>query len=91
MGHEYPVPGGADIITIAGVRCHPLDPSSDPTGAPSSRDHGISCKTICDCTVPFDQKARFKRARFLDVDPENGRKVQIARKVSDKNKNTRRE
>lgn len=62
--------GDADIITISGVRCHPLDPSSDPTCSPSIRDHGISCKTIFDCTVPFDQKARFKRARFLDVDPE---------------------
>ena len=62
--------GDADIITISGVRCHPLDPSSDPTCSLSIRDHGISCKTIFDCTVPFDQKARFKRARFLDVDPE---------------------
>lgn len=62
--------GDADIITIPGVRCHPLDPSSDPACSSSIRDHGISCKTIFDCTVPFDQKARFKRARFLDVDPE---------------------
>ena len=62
--------GDADIITIPGVRCHPLDPSGDPACSSSIRDHGISCKTIFDCTVPFDQKARFKRARFLDVDPE---------------------
>ena len=62
--------GDADIITISGVRCHPLDPSSDPACSSSIRDHGISCKTIFDCTVPFDQKARFKRARFLDVAPE---------------------
>ena len=48
--------GDADIITIPGVRCHPLDPSNDPTCSPSIRDHGIACKTIFDCTVPHDQK-----------------------------------
>lgn len=61
--------GDADIITIPGVRCHPLDPSNDPTFSKSIRDHGIACKTIIDCTVPFDQKHRFVRARFMDVDP----------------------
>ena len=61
--------GDADIITIPGVRCHPLDPSADPTCDPSIRDHGISCKTIFDCTVPYDQKARFQRSKFKDVDP----------------------
>ncbi len=60
--------GDADIITIPGVRCHPLDPSNDPACDASIRDHGIACKTIFDCTVPFDQKQRFVRARFLDVD-----------------------
>lgn len=61
--------GDADIITIPGVRCHPLDPSCDPSCSPSIRDHGIACKTIFDCTVPFDQKKRFARARFMEVDP----------------------
>ncbi len=61
--------GDADIITIPGVRCHPLDPSNDPACSPSCRDHGIACKTIFDCTVPFDLKDRFHRARFLEVDP----------------------
>ena len=63
--------GDADIITIPGVRCHPLDPSNDPTCSPSIRDHGIACKTIFDCTVPFDQKDRFQRSRFMDVEPEH--------------------
>lgn len=58
-----------DIISIPGVRCHPLDPSNDPTMSPSIRDHGIACKTIFDCTVPYDQKHRFHRARFEEVDP----------------------
>lgn len=63
--------GDADIITIPGVRCHPLDPSNDPACSPSIRDHGIACKTIFDCTVPFDQKDQFVRARFMDVDPNH--------------------
>ena len=29
--------GDADIITIPGVRCHPLDPSNDPTCSSSIR------------------------------------------------------
>lgn len=62
--------GDRDIITIPGVRCHPLDPSNDPAYSPSIRDHGIACKTIYDCTVPYDLKDRFRRARFLEVDPE---------------------
>lgn len=63
--------GDVDVITIPGVRCHPLDPSNDPSFSPSIRDHGIACKTIFDCTIPFEQKERFKRARFMDVDPEH--------------------
>ena len=60
--------GDRDVITIPGVRCHPLDPSSNPTYAPSIRDIGISTKTIFDCTVPFDMKEHFERAPFLEVD-----------------------
>lgn len=58
-----------DLITIPGVRCHPLDPSNDPAMSPSIRDHGIACKAIFDCTVPFNQKDRFKRSSFKEVDP----------------------
>lgn len=63
--------GDIDIITIPGVRCHPLDPSEDPAysyknqGMPA----GVSCKTIFDCTVPFHLKERFTRAQFMEVDP----------------------
>lgn len=56
-----------DIVTIPGVRCHPLDPSNDPACSWSIRDHGIACKTIYDATVPFNQKARFQRAKFMEV------------------------
>ena len=62
--------GDADIITIPGVRCHPLDPSNHPSCSPGIRGQGIACKTIFDCTVPFSEKERFHRARFLDVDPK---------------------
>ena len=61
--------GDADAVTIPGVRCHQLDPSNDPAMSPSIRDHGIACKTIFDCTVPFSEKELFRRSRFLDVDP----------------------
>ena len=57
-----------DIVTIPGVRCHPLDPSNDPDCSWSIRDHGIACKTIYDATIPFNQKARFQRAKFMEVD-----------------------
>lgn len=57
-----------DIVTIPGVRCHPLDPSNDPACSWSIRDHGIACKTIYDATVPFNQKTRFQRAKFMEVD-----------------------
>lgn len=60
--------GNEDIITIPGVRCHPLDPSNDPAYSSSIRDHGIACKTIFDCTVPYGLKSRFVRARFKEVD-----------------------
>lgn len=63
--------GDAAIITIPGIRTHPLDPSNDPTMSPSIRDHGIACKTIFDCTVPYDQKDRFVRCQFKDVDPRH--------------------
>lgn len=69
--------GDADIITIPGVRCHPLDPSNDPSCSPGIRDHGIACKTIFDCTVPFDQKERFVRARFMETDPSRWLKQDI--------------
>lgn len=57
-----------DIVTIPGVRCHPLDPSNDPACSWSIRDHGIACKTIYDATIPFNQNARFQRAKFMEVD-----------------------
>ena len=58
-----------DMIPIPGVRCHPLDPSNDPSVSPSIRDHGIACKAIFDCTVPFTEKARFQRSKFKELDP----------------------
>lgn len=60
--------GDIDTIFIPGVRCHPLDPSQHPAYNPQLRDKGISCKVIFDCTVPFDQKDRFKRATFKEMD-----------------------
>ncbi len=60
--------GDVDTIFIPGVRCHPLDPSQDPAFSPSIRDHGITCKTIYDCTVPYALRHNFQRSQFMDVD-----------------------
>ena len=57
-----------DTIILPGVRCHPLDPSQRPGISPSILATGMSCKTIFDCTVPFDRRKEFERARFMDVD-----------------------
>lgn len=61
--------GDVDIITIPGVHCHPLDPSNSPDYSPLIRNKAIACKVIFDCTVPYDQKARFQRAKFKELDP----------------------
>lgn len=61
--------GDMDITLNPGVRCHQLDPSNDVSMSPSIRDRGIACKTVFDCTVPFSEKERFRRSRFLEVDP----------------------
>lgn len=60
--------GDIDTICIPGVRCHPLDPSQSSSYSPFIRDGGISCKTIFDCTVPYDLKDKFIRSKFMDVD-----------------------
>ena len=59
-----------DLIPIPGVQCHPLDPSNDPVYSPLLRMQGNACKAIFDCTVPYDQKKRFERAKFLEIDEE---------------------
>ena len=57
-----------DLICIPNVRFHHLEPSSCPEYNVNIRDRGLACKAIFDCTVPYDQKARFKRAEFVKVD-----------------------
>ena len=59
-----------DLITIPGCHCHVLDPSNDPAMDPSIRFHGIACKAIFDCTVPFDLKDNFQRSKFLEIDKQ---------------------
>ena len=61
--------GDNDFITIPGVHCHVLDPSNDPAFDPSIRVQGIACKSIFDCTVPYELKDQFERCKFLEVDP----------------------
>ncbi len=58
-----------DTVFIPGVRCHHIDPTQSVEYNPLLRDKGITCKAIFDCTVPFNLKQRFERAKFMDVDP----------------------
>jgi UbiD family decarboxylase len=62
--------GDIDTIFIKGVKCHVVDPSSSPDYNPYISQRGIACKTIFDCTVPYHLKNRFKRAKFMDIDPK---------------------
>ena len=61
--------GDVDFIPIPGVHTHVLDPSNDPAYNPFIRAHGIACKAIFDCTVPYMMKDEFIRCQFLEVDP----------------------
>ncbi len=67
--------GDRDLITIPGVRCHPLDPSASLEYSPFIWDRGISCKTIFDCTVPFPMKEKFVRAQFMEPDQEKWKEI----------------
>ena len=60
--------GNLDTVFIPNVRCHPLDPSASPRYNPSIPDVGISCKTIFDCTVPYDARPYFIRSNFKEMD-----------------------
>jgi len=60
--------GNIDTVFIPGISAHSADPSACPEYSPFSRSPGASCKTLFDCTVPFDLKDKFKRPEFEDVD-----------------------
>ena len=53
------------------MHCHVLDPSNDPAYDPSCLVHGMACKAIFDCTVPFTMQKEFQRCQFLKVDPKH--------------------
>ena len=57
-----------DLSYITGVRCHRSDPTQKLYYDSSLRSVGIGTKAIYDCTVPFDAKEHFVRAKFMDVD-----------------------
>lgn len=59
-----------DIVTLPGVHCHVLDPSNSTDYHPLIRGRGIATKAIFDCTVPYAQRDRFTRAKFLELDPK---------------------
>lgn len=56
--------GDTDIITIPGVRCHPLDPSNDPAVSPSIRDHGSHAKRFLTAPFPLTRRSASAAAVF---------------------------
>lgn len=62
--------GDLDTVFLPGVRGHVLDPTQSPLYDARIPARGVGCKAIFDCTVPFAQKERFRRAPFRDVELE---------------------
>lgn len=57
-----------DIMSLEGMRNHPLDPSERPEYSPEHiRVRGMSSKLVLDGTVPFDMRDQFERAKFKEV------------------------
>lgn len=61
--------GDMDTIFIPGTRYHRNDPSARVAYSSSIRADGAGCKMIFDCTVPYGEEEKFKRAQFVDLDP----------------------
>ena len=60
--------GNIDSIFIPGVRYHRNDPSARAEYSPFTRADGAACKTIFDCTVPYEFKEWFARPKFMELD-----------------------
>lgn len=61
--------GDLDTLWLPGVRGHVLDPTQSPLYDARIPARGVGCKAVFDCTVPFAQKERFRRAPFMEADP----------------------
>ncbi len=59
--------GDVSTVFIPGVACHPLDPSQMPEFRHTHRLKSVSCKTIFDCTAPWEMKEQFQRAKFQEI------------------------
>ena len=62
--------GDIDTIFIPGTRYHRNDPSARVAYSPTIRADGAGCKMIFDCTVPYGEEEKFKRAQFMELDPK---------------------
>ena len=63
--------GDKSTVFIPGVIGHVLDLSQSPDYNSSLTMKGTTCKTIFDCTVPYQLKSRFVRAKFLEISEED--------------------
>jgi 4-hydroxy-3-polyprenylbenzoate decarboxylase len=59
--------GDVSTVFIPGAICHQLDPSQQPEFRHNHRMKGITCKTIFDCTAPWEMKDQFERAQFQEI------------------------
>jgi 4-hydroxy-3-polyprenylbenzoate decarboxylase len=57
-----------DMVLIPGARGHTGETSAQPYYDASIYDRGITCKAIFDCTVRYDQKSRYLRSQFMELD-----------------------
>ncbi len=60
--------GDIDTIFIPDTICHIVDPSSTKEYSKNLRAFGTACKTIFDCTVPYNLHHMFERAQFKEID-----------------------
>ncbi len=60
--------GDIDTIFYPDTICHMADPSASTEYSNHLRALGTSCKTVYDCTVPYNLHHMFRRAQFKDVD-----------------------
>ncbi|WP_327073822.1 UbiD family decarboxylase [Kitasatospora purpeofusca] len=56
-----------DLLVLPDREGFPLDPTQSVAYSPALSADGRTAKAVFDCTVPYAQRRRFRRARFTDA------------------------
>ncbi|MEV7775209.1 UbiD family decarboxylase [Kitasatospora sp. NPDC086791] len=56
-----------DLVVLPDREGFPLDPTQSAEYSPALSADGRTAKAVFDCTVPYAQRHRFRRARFTEV------------------------